>query len=85
MDSNTLTTFPYTFTEPIEPEQQLVLVLPLHSYNLIQNPKYKDFPTRFPQFFPTKFKVHSLGKKWIYECESDIPIITSKFLRKISD
>jgi 5'-3' exonuclease len=85
MDSNTLTTFPYTFTEPIEPEQQLVLVLPLHSYNLIQNPKYKNFPTRFPQFFPTKFKVHSLGKKWIYECESDIPIITSKFLRKISN
>ena len=82
MNTNVINTFIYTFAEPIEPEQQLAIVLPPHSYNLIQNPKYKKFLERFPQFYPTKFKVHSLGKKWIYECESDIPIFSSRFLRK---
>lgn len=83
MNTNIIDTFLYTFTEPIEPEQQLAIVLPPHSYNLIQNPKYKKFLERFPQFYPTKFKVHSLGKKWIYECESDIPIFSSGFLRRV--
>jgi len=83
MNTNVIHTFIYTFTEPIEPEQQLAIVLPPHSYNLIQNPKYKKFLERFPQFYPTKFKVHSLGKKWIYECESDIPIFSSEFLRRV--
>jgi 5'-3' exonuclease len=75
--------FSYDIQNALEPEQQLVLVLPIESYNLIQNPSYKTFPSRFPQYYPSKFGVDSLGKKWIYECESDIPIIESKFLRKI--
>ena len=75
--------FSYTNEPPITPEQQLVLVLPPHSYHLNPNSIYRDFPNRFPQFYPTKFGVHSLGKKWIYECEANIPILPSKFLRKI--
>ena len=73
----------YTIQKPIEPEQQLALVLPPYSYNLITNRKYKDFPIKYPQYFPKSFGVHSLGKKWIYECESNIPIFSSKFLRAI--
>ena len=73
----------YNKAEPLTPEQQLVLVLPIESFNLIPNQKYKTFPSRFPQYYPSKFSVHSLGKKWIYECESNIPMLTSKFLRKI--
>jgi hypothetical protein len=41
------------------------------------------FVSKYPEYFPDKFGVHSLGKKWIYECESDIPVFSSKFLRKI--
>ena len=73
----------YNIQPPISPQQQLSIVLPPHSYNLITNPKYKQFLTKYPQYFPQKFGVHSLGKKWIYECESNIPIFPSKLLRKI--
>ena len=73
----------FEYNEYIEPEQQLALVLPIQSYNLIQNPKYKEFPKRFPHLYPTNFGYHSIGKKLFYECESNIPIFTTKFLRKI--
>ena len=73
----------FTYNPWIEAEQQLALVLPVKSYDLVQNPKYKKFPLLYPQYFPTQFGFHSLGKKWFYECESAIPIFTSKFLRKI--
>ena len=72
----------YTINQAIEPEQQLALVLPITSYNLITNPKYKEFPMKYPHLFPIKFGVHSLGKKFIYECESTIPIFSSRFFRE---
>ena len=75
--------FVYDIQSPITPEQQLVLVLPIESYSLIQNIQYRKFPAQYPQYYPTKFSVHSLGKKYIYECESNIPVLTSKFLRNI--
>ena len=75
----------YDIKPPITPEQQLVIVLPVNSYNLVPNNfvSYKQIPTKYPYLFPKKFGVHSLGKKWIYECESNIPTFSSKFLRKI--
>jgi 5'-3' exonuclease len=72
----------YDIQPAITPEQQLSIVLPPHSYNLINNEKYKKFLVKYAQYFPTNFNVHSLGKKWIYECESNIPILSSKILRK---
>jgi len=80
---NSVKNFNYNYQPPIKPEQQLVMVLPPHSYNLITNSEYKKFLHNYPQFYPKKFGVHSLGKKWIYECESNIPIISTKFLRRI--
>lgn len=73
----------YTINEYIEPEQQLALVLPVQSYNLIENKLYKEFPKMYPQFYPDKFGFHSLGKKWFYECESNIPIFSTRFLRVV--
>ena len=73
----------FEYNEYIEPEQQLALVLPVQSYNLIQNLVYKMFPIRFPHLFPTKFGFHSIGKKFFYECESNIPAFTTRFLRTI--
>jgi 5'-3' exonuclease len=75
--------FIYEHTEPITPEQQLMLVLPPESYHLNPNVQYRNFPTQYPQYYPVKFDVHSLGKKYIYECETNIPIISSRFLRNI--
>jgi len=73
----------YRIEKPLEPEQQLAIVLPPESYHLITNPKYKNFPTMYPQFYPIKFGFHSLGKKWFYECESEIPIFNSRLLRSL--
>jgi hypothetical protein len=73
----------YIVESYIEPEQQLALVLPVQSYGLLQNPKYKNFPNLYPQYYPTDFGFHSLGKKMFYECESDIPTFSTRFLRKI--
>lgn len=73
----------YTINEYIEPEQQLALVLPVQSYNLIENKLYKEFPKLYPQFYPTTFGFHSLGKKWFYECESNIPAFSTRFLRSV--
>lgn len=73
----------YNIQKPLEPEQQLAIVLPPESYHLITNPKYKNFPTLYPQFYPIKFGFHSLGKKWFYECESEIPIFSSAVLRSL--
>ena len=75
--------FVYDISEPITPEQQLTLVLPPQSFHLIPNLKYRNFMNIYPQFYPKKFSVHSLGKKWIYECESNIPILSTEFIRKI--
>ena len=74
----------YKFEDPLTPEQQLALVLPIQSYNLITNSKYKLFPQKYPQFYPRSFGFHSLGKKWFYECESNIPIFTSKLMRSLA-
>jgi 5'-3' exoribonuclease 1 len=73
----------YTISKYIEPEQQLAIVLPIQSYNLIENSLYKEFPKMYPQFYPDEFGFHSLGKKWFYECESNIPIFSTKFLRAV--
>jgi len=73
----------YDYQEPITPDQQLAIVLPPQSYNLITNSKYKEYPIKYIHLFPTQFGVHSLGKKWIYECESHIPTFSTRFLRKI--
>ena len=73
----------YTINKYIEPEQQLAIVLPIQSYHLIENNLYKEFPKMYPQFYPDKFGFHSLGKKWFYECESNIPIFSTRFLRVV--
>lgn len=73
----------YKIEQPLEPEQQLAIVLPLESYSLITNEKYKKLPKLYPQFYPTKYGFHSLGKKWFYECESNIPIFSSRLIRSL--
>lgn len=73
----------YILEKCLEPEQQLAIVLPVQSYNLITDVKYKQLAVEYPQFYPISFGFHSFGKKWFYECESNIPIFSSKFLRSI--
>jgi 5'-3' exonuclease len=54
--------------------EQLALVLPLESWSLIPPCKEKKFPYLAPQFFPSKFTFESVGKRFFWECEAQIPM-----------
>lgn len=58
----------------IEPVEQLALVLPLQSWNLLPPGPHKNLPKWAPQFYPTTFSFDSVGKRFFWECESNIPI-----------
>lgn len=69
--------------EDIRPVEQLVLVLPLQSWDLIPSCPEKRFPILAPQFYPEKFTFESVGKRFFWECEANIPIPTIIELKTI--
>lgn len=56
------------------PSEQLALVLPLESWSLIPECKEKMLPMLAPQFYPSAFSFESIGKRYFWECESQIPL-----------
>ena len=64
----------------IQPQEQLTLVLPLESWSLIRNPVLKAVPAAAPHFWPRSFTFTTLGKRWMWECPPDIPILTLRRL-----
>ena len=74
---NPLPSFPgtvYVTANDIRPVEQLALVLPLESWNLIPPSKEKQLPWIAPHLYPTQFSFDSVGKRFFWECESMIPI-----------
>jgi len=67
--------------EPLKPQEQLAIVLPMDSWHLVRNPALRRAPALLPQFWPSGFGFMSLGKSWMWECEADIPILTPGRLR----
>jgi 5'-3' exonuclease len=75
--AHTLPAFPDTVwvkAEDIRPVEQLTLVLPLESWSLIPSCKEKQFPSLAPQFYPAAFSFESVGKRFFWECEAQIPM-----------
>ena len=61
----------------LKPEEQLGMVLPLASWHLIPaNAPIRNLPTIAPEWFPETFHVQSIGKRFKWECEPEIPIPT---------
>jgi 5'-3' exonuclease len=58
----------------ISPVEQLALVLPLESWSLIPQGPVKMLPMLAPQFYPSAFTFESTGKRFFWECESQIPL-----------
>ena len=74
---NPLPSFPemiYVSAKDIRPVEQLALVLPLESWDLIPPSKEKQLPLIAPHLYPTQFSFDSVGKRFFWECESMIPI-----------
>jgi 5'-3' exonuclease len=75
--THSLPTFPemvHVRAEDIRPVEQLTLVLPLESWSLIPPCKEKQFPSLAPQFYPAAFLFESVGKRFFWECEAQIPM-----------
>jgi len=57
----------------IRPEEQLALVLPLRSWHLVKMPECQ-MPELAPWLYPKKFGYSSVGKRFFWECEAEIPV-----------
>ena len=66
---------------PLQSQEQLALVLPLESWWLIRDPALKGVPARLPHFWPGQFGFSSVGKRWLWECPPEIPIMVPSRLR----
>jgi 5'-3' exonuclease len=59
------------------PVEQLGMVLPLASWHLIPSgAPIRQLPSIAPEWFPESFHVQSIGKRFKWECEPEIPIPT---------
>ena len=68
-------------TLPVAPQEQLAMVLPLESWGLVRDKGLRALPSIAPAFWPSKFSFFSAGRRWMWECESEIPVICVERLR----
>jgi 5'-3' exonuclease len=71
---------PTTERPPLTPTDQLAMVLPLSSYSLLPA-SYQTFPKDHPEFFPLKWSMISLGRRFLWECEPMIPLVLPSTIR----
>ena len=71
--------------KPIKPQEQLAMVLPLESWGLIRDKKLRQLPALAPQMWPKIFGFVSVGRKWLWECEARIPVLTAERVRQICE
>jgi 5'-3' exonuclease len=58
---------------PLQPQEQLALVLPLSSWLLLRDKKLRELPIKYPQFWCKEFSFFSVGRRMLWECEANIP------------
>jgi 5'-3' exonuclease len=73
-------TIPSTKRIPLQPTDQLAMVLPLESYHLLPT-QYQQFPKDHPELFPVEAPFFSLGRRFLWECELMIPLVQPSILR----
>ena len=66
---------------PVAPQEQLAMVLPMGSWWLVRDAKLRGLPTRAPVYWPAGFGFFSAGKRWMWECEAEVPILCVERLR----
>lgn len=71
----------WAVTEPLKPQEQLALVLPLSSWGLLLKTPFRSLPTLLPQYWPQTFSFETFGKRFGWECEPMIPMLTPGLLR----
>lgn len=69
---------------PLAPQEQLAMVLPMDSWWLVRNTKLRGLPGRAPIFWPAAFGFFSVGRRWLWECEAEVPILTAERMRQLA-
>lgn len=72
---------PVETTVPLKPTEQLALVLPLSSWGLLLKTEFRNLPSKMPQYWPQGFAVETFGKRFGWECEPMIPMLTPSRMR----
>ena len=80
LESHDLET-PKTQQEPIKPLEQLAMVLPESSFDLLPQ-EYRKLPLQHPHAWPRTWTVYSLGRRFLWECEPLIPLIQPKQIKQ---
>ena len=65
------------------PQEQLSMVLPLASWGLIRDKQLRSLPALCPQMWPANFTFFSAGRKWLWECEALVPVLTAARVREV--
>ena len=69
-------------SEPFNPYQSLLFILPKQSFNLIPN-CYKNIPKEIPEYYPDKVEIDYNGKTASYESLLLLPFIDDKKLLEL--
>lgn len=70
---------------PIQPVEQLAMVLPLQSWHYIPSKSpIRQLPSRYPQFWPQQFGFFSAGRVWTWECEPLLPVLPIQVVRQMA-
>jgi 5'-3' exonuclease len=77
------TVMPPSTTAAIRPEEQLAMVLPLESWDLVKDSSLRRLPALAPQMWPKEFGFFSAGRRWLWECEARVPVLSAERLREI--
>jgi 5'-3' exonuclease len=68
-------------SNPIQPSEQLAMVLPLESWHFIEDASLRYLPLVYPQFWPSTFQFFSAGRIHMWECEPLLPILSVERIR----
>jgi 5'-3' exonuclease len=69
-------------TLPVAPQEQLAMVLPMDSWWLVRDLRLRALPAKLPAYWPKRFGFFSVGRRWLWECEAEVPILTAERLRR---
>ncbi len=61
---------------PIQPSEQLAMVLPLQSWHFLNDASLRCLPSVLPQFWPETFQFFSAGRIHMWECEPLLPVLS---------
>jgi 5'-3' exonuclease len=74
---------PLETDKPIQPDEQLAMVLPVQSWHhLPKTSLYRSAPSFLPQFWPERFGFFTAGRIRTWECEPLLPVLSLVTLRK---